>query len=549
MVHVKAPFMGGHIAPISFRQRLTAGLVAGLLLCMIVVLLFAASWPIFAAAATLAIGALCFLKIASENTSWTKLAVRLEHLADSNATGDPELRIARAVAALEQAVALRDDRLASRHPVTGLPTREPLLVRMKDDADGTLGVLSFPDFDRLCAFDPASAERLLSEIVARLRTMMPAERMLAQVDRAHVAIWFGSDIDEKAAQSELTAIEYALGSAVKIAERSILPEVKCRVVAVSGEEPDIVLARTLSLLAVDAVAGTPRQSDLTATGDGLDARFTLEQDLRHAILRGQLQMAYQPLVDAARNRICGAEALMRWRHHERGVVTPAEFFPVVEACGLSHEFGLWAINTACRDAQQCLAEGLGNIRIAVNVSARQLERTDLSALIERTLTRHSLSADAIEIELTETAAMVDCDRIAQLFSRLRAMGVQIAIDDFGTGYSSLSTLRKLSFDKIKIDREFVTEVEHRRDSQAICQSLIALARGLNIAVLAEGVEREEEYAWLLRHGCNYFQGYFFSRPIDFPDFVALCRDPLAIASKTRSGPASLQKKISERLSA
>lgn len=540
--------MGARATKLMFTRQLLARLVAGLLLCVAVLILFAESMPSFAAAMILAITALSCHKAASEKATWSKIAARLEALADATVQGDPEARVTHALGTLEQIAVLSEDRLARRHSITGLPTREPLLVRMKQDRRGTLGVLSFPDFDRLCAFDPAMAERLLAEIAVRLRKMVPSERMFAQVDRAQLALWFGPDVDTQTAQTELDAITYALGSAVQIGDRAVLPEVQSRLIFVNGEEPEEIMARTLSLLAVDKTVSAASKSELGPTGQDFHERFILEQDLRQAISRGQLKMVYQPLIDATRNRICGAEALMRWRHHERGLVEPAEFFPLVEASGLSHEFGSWALNSACKDAQQCLAEGLGSMRIAVNVSARQLDHHDLSALIQRTLARHSLSAEALEIELTETAAMVDCNRIAQLFTNVRAMGVQIAIDDFGTGYSSLSTLRKLSFDKIKIDREFVDQVERRPDSQAICQSMIALARGLNVAVLAEGVEREEEYVWLLRHGCTYFQGYYFSKPLDFNEFVALCHDHLAFANTSRA-PGNLQKRISERFSA
>jgi EAL domain-containing protein (putative c-di-GMP-specific phosphodiesterase class I) len=150
-------------------------------------------------------------------------------------------------------------------------------------------------------------------------------------------------------------------------------------------------------------------------------------------------------------------------------------------------------------------------------------------LIERTLARHSLSSDMLEIELTETIATGDTHRIAGLFAQLRRLGVAIAIDDFGTGFSSFSTLRTLRFDKIKIDREFVTAVDQRRDSQAICRAILALGQGLGIRVLAEGVETADEYAWLHAQGCRYFQGYYFARPLDDQAFPSFVRDTRRLA--------------------
>jgi Amt family ammonium transporter len=378
--------------------------------------------------------------------------------------------------------------------------------------------------------------------------MLPAHRLLAHVDRAHLAVWFGLDTTEGSALSEMEAIEYALGEALQIGERMILPNACSQVTAVSGEDPELALARSLARL---TVATNSSYQVINPYDTGAEERegFAFEQDLRLAMTRGELRLCYQPLIDAVNARTCGAEALIRWQNPKRGSVSPTVFVPVMEAVGLAHEFGMWALNTAVREARNWQTRGLGDLRVAVNVSGHQLERDDLSTLIGRTLSRHSLAPGTLEIELTEGVAMVDCERAARLFSDIRAMGVAIAIDDFGTGYSSLSTLRKLTFDKIKIDREFVTDVDRRKDGQAICQSIIALARGLGIRVLAEGVERPEEYGWLRRHGCNFFQGFFFSPPLEPAAFVAFAENPGGLASKLASEARVMQSDISERLSA
>jgi Amt family ammonium transporter len=384
-------------------------------------------------------------------------------------------------------------------------------------------------------------------VAQRLRVMLPAERLLAHVDRAHLAIWFGPGATEAAAQSEMEALEYALGEVLQLGDRSILPKVSSQMTAVHGEDPAIVLARTLARLTV----ATDSSSHGIGDDSGVDERedFAFEQDFRLAMARGELRLCFQPLVDAANDRICGAEALLRWQNAKRGTVPPAMFVPMMEATGLAHEFGMWALNTAVREAHAWQARGMGELRVAVNVSGHQLERDDLSTLIERTLNRHGLMPGALEIELTEGVALVDCDRAARLFSDIRAMGVAIAIDDFGTGYSSLSTLRKLAFDKIKIDREFVTDVDRHKDNQAICHSIIALAQGLGIRVLAEGVERPEEYRWLRRHGCNFFQGYYFSQPLEPAAFIAFVENPGGLRAKLAVDARALQHDISERLSA
>ena len=178
----------------------------------------------------------------------------------------------------------------------------------------------------------------------------------------------------------------------------------------------------------------------------------------------------------------------------------------------------------------------------MNVTGHQLEANDLALLIGRTLDRHGLSPEALEVELTESVALAEDARAAALCDELRRRGVQIAIDDFGTGYSSLSALRSLTFDKIKIDRAFVTDVDRRRDSQAICSSLFALGRGLGIKVLAEGVETAAEYLWLRRHGCRYFQGFYFSPPLESDRFTALACDPAAWTDRLVPAAPSLQQR-------
>jgi EAL domain-containing protein (putative c-di-GMP-specific phosphodiesterase class I)/GGDEF domain-containing protein len=483
----------------------------------------------------------------SGGRKWLALADRLDRLVGTTSQGAPFARIEHAMALLERANVGTEQRSALRHRATGIPTREPLLQQMRHDAHGVLGIIRFLDFDRLCAFDPSLGDRLLQTVAERLVAMLPAHRLLAHVDRSHLAIWFGPDTNEAMALSEMEAIEYALGEALHIGERTILPKACSQITAVGGDDPETALARSLACLAV--TSNTARVLGHTDPGVAEREGFALEQDLGLAMSRGELRLCYQPLIDAEGARVCGAEALIRWHNAKRGSVAPAVFVPVMEAIGLAHEFGLWALNTAARDARCWQMRGLEDLRVAVNVSGHQLQRDNLPTLIARTLKRHSLAPNALEIELTEGVAMVNCERAARLFADIRAMGVAIAIDDFGTGYSSLSTLRKLAFDKIKIDREFVTDVDRRKDSQAICQSIIALARGLGIRVLAEGVERPEEYAWLRRQGCNFFQGYYFSTPLEGPAFIAFVENSASLSAKLTPGAGLAQQTVSERLSA
>jgi EAL domain-containing protein (putative c-di-GMP-specific phosphodiesterase class I) len=252
------------------------------------------------------------------------------------------------------------------------------------------------------------------------------------------------------------------------------------------------------------------------------------------------------VVDLSVGAVVGAEALLRWRGPDGGLVAPAHFIPVLEQSGMMEEVGLWVLNAACREARSWERAGLAGMKMAVNLSARQLREASLLNTIVRTLDRHGLDPASLELELTESAALVDDDGTRALLGELRALGVTVAIDDFGTGYSSLSNLRKLPFSKLKIDREFVAGVDKNRDNHAICSSLIALARGLDITVLAEGAETLEEVQTLHGLGCSAFQGFFFSRPLPAAEFVEKVRSEewlALLASPVHRELASLSRRV------
>lgn len=432
------------------------------------------------------------------------------------------------------------------HPVSGLPMREALISRMAADQAGMLGAIWFTDFDRLTAFDPALGECVFTAVTDRLRKMLPDHRFVAQVDRGKLGIWFASASADEA-RAELDAIGYSLSEAIDTDDAQIVPNIKLRLGCfdvAAAASPGTFLARTLALFALpDASAAAP--SPMTSFTELARERYGLEQDLRQAMSRRELALLFQPLIDAGQGCVSGAEALIRWEHARLGPVSPALFVPIMEAMGLASEIGLWVLNTALREAKGWVGQGLGDLRVAVNVSGLQLERDDLPILVQRTLQRHELPASALEIELTESVATSDAEQCRHIFAALRALGVKLAVDDFGTGYSGFSSLRALAFDKIKIDREFVTDVDKRRDSQAICQSIVALGRGLGIRVLAEGVERAEEYDWLRRHGCQHFQGYYFAPPLTPEAFRNFAGDAphLRALLRWQGAPASIEQRL------
>lgn len=443
-------------------------------------------------------------------------------------------------------------RLAGRHPVSGLPTREALALAIAEDLSdmrgpSLLGAIRFADFNRLAIFDPAVADAALKCFSDRLSTSLGPGRPMAQVDRDCFAIWF-RDSDAAMAEMELQALCYALGADLAAGDMRLVPEIEVGRALYPGDAgtPAALINHAAAMLARHVPAGAGQLAPAPSSSVARE-RFALEQDLHRAIEREQLFMVYQPVVDLARGKLVGAEALLRWRHPRDGLVSPARFVPILEDADLIDEIGRWTLNAACKEVGRWQRRGLEGLKVAVNLSANQLRDPGLKSMIQRTLALHRLQPQILELELTETAAAADAERTFALFAELRALGVSLAIDDFGSGYSSLSYLKKLPFDKLKIDREFVVDVHKRSDSQAICRSLIELTRGLGIQLLAEGVEQGEEVETLRRLGCRIFQGFYFSEPLDGERFATCARDPawrLRLQNPVARAQAGLETRIS-----
>ena len=238
-------------------------------------------------------------------------------------------------------------------------------------------------------------------------------------------------------------------------------------------------------------------------------RRVIESDLRRAIAEGEFALHFQPLFDLARNRIGAFEALLRWHHPQRGLVSPVEFIPVAEDTGLIVPIGTWVMNEACRQA----AAWPEAVRVAVNVSSVQFSRPGLEQVIFQALAQSGLAPGRLEVEITESIFLEGLDDTLALLHRLRAMGVRVALDDFGTGYSSLSYLQRFPFDKLKIDRSFIQDLLTRPGASAIVRAITDLARTLGMETTAEGVEETAQLAELRAHGCSSIQGFLFSRAV------------------------------------
>ena len=255
-----------------------------------------------------------------------------------------------------------------------------------------------------------------------------------------------------------------------------------------------------------------------------DNELALEVDLRHAIERQELQLYYQPKVDLHTGKIVGAEALLRWYQDTKGFISPAKFIPIAEETGLIKPISDWVLQTACNHTKALHQEGLGFIRVAVNLSGYQFNQPELTQQLLKITLNAGVDPKSIEFELTESLLIADVTLAVNKLKLLKSLGIKIAIDDFGTRYSSLNYLQQLPFDILKIDQCFVRDIENNTKKQAITKAIIDMAHQLGLKVIAEGVETEGELKFLRQNGCDEMQGYLFSRPLPFRDFTRLVKN-------------------------
>jgi diguanylate cyclase (GGDEF)-like protein len=240
---------------------------------------------------------------------------------------------------------------------------------------------------------------------------------------------------------------------------------------------------------------------------------SLEGSLRNALGRNEFALHYQPKVDLKTAEISGVEALLRWNHPERGLVSPAQFVPIAEESGLIVSIGEWVLREACHQVRAWKEAGLPAVRMAVNVSAVQFMGDDFLSVVRDVLVETGVQPHHLELELTETVLMRDADSAIETLNALKSIGVQLAVDDFGTGYSSFSYLRRFPLDALKVDRSFINEISPDSDNATILSALINIGKSLNYRVIAEGVETPEQLHFLQKQGCTEGQGYYFCRPV------------------------------------
>ncbi|HCB14552.1 MAG TPA: PAS domain S-box protein, partial [Gammaproteobacteria bacterium] len=250
-------------------------------------------------------------------------------------------------------------------------------------------------------------------------------------------------------------------------------------------------------------------------------RLEMENNLRYALERGEFELYYQPKVETRSKRICGAEALLRWNHPQKGRVSPGQFIPLCEEVGLIIPISEWIIHTACMQAKHWQDRGFLSLTVAVNLSPLQFRQPDLIQKVKNILDEIGMTANRLEFEITESTAMEDIDEAIATMDIFKRMGIFFSIDDFGTGYSSLSYLKRFPVNTLKIDQSFIRNIHVNFEDAAIVKSIVTLAHSLKFAVIAEGVETKEQFDFLKDIDCDEIQGYLFSPPVSVDEFTNL----------------------------
>ena len=423
--------------------------------------------------------------------------------------------------------------MAQHDALTELPNRVLFLDRLKQAVARArwherLVAVLFVDMDRFKTINDTLGHEVGDKLLQAL-----AERFTTSVREGDTVARFGGDefvvlLDDVASEKDIGVV------AQKVLEALAPP------FAIDGQDLYITASIGVSLYPNDGEDSTTllknadiamyRAKDLGKNtyqfySADMSARaferLTLESSLRHAIERNEFRLYYQPQIDTASGAILGVEALLRWQHPDFGLVSPAEFIPLLEETGLIVPTGDWVLRTACEQLRAWHAAGWPQLRMAVNLSPRQFQTAGLAQSVERVLSTLGCDPGLLELEITESVLLRHTAATLETLEALHALGVRMAIDDFGTGYSSLSYLRRYSIDTLKIDRSFVHDVPDDADDSALASAIIVLAQSLKLDVIAEGVETEAQRDFLRERGCHQMQGYLFSRPLPAEDITRL----------------------------
>ncbi len=404
--------------------------------------------------------------------------------------------------------------LAQHDALTGLPNRRSFSEQIAALSRNGSFVMLMLDLDRFKAVNDtlghAVGDKLLVEAARRLRDNCRPSDMLFRLGGDEMALL--GKLTRREAKTSADRMIAAFARPFQIGDQEVTVGLSIGIaMAGRGDDPEFV-QRMADLALYEAKDAGRGRCEFYRDGmiEEAEQRSLLENDLAMAVKAGQFELHYQPLFALPGRELVGFEALIRWNHPDRGMVSPAEFIPVAEQCGAINDIGAWVIDEACGQA----ALWPDDLYVSINVSPVQLRSVDLLRQITDALDRHALTPRRIEVEVTETAMVENSEQITLALSGLRALGVRIAMDDFGTGYSSLVHLREFELDRIKIDRSFISASHTDPGAAAVVRAITTMAREMAISTTGEGVENEDQLATLVDYGCGTAQGYLLGRPVD-----------------------------------
>jgi diguanylate cyclase (GGDEF)-like protein len=379
---------------------------------------------------------------------------------------------------------------------------------------------------------------LLQAVAERLSSCIGSKNTVARLNADQFVVILSTIQDRKEAANFAQVILKKLSEIFRLAEQELFITTSLGIAFYprDGKEIEQLLNHAhTAMIKAKQQGGDQFEFYTAAYNIGSSDRLALQTSLRYALERNELEVYYQPQINLQTGEIFGAEALVRWNHPERGIVSPNKFIPIAEETGLIIPIGEWVLYTACKQVKVWQNSGFPDLQIAVNLSSRQFNQLDLRQQLVQILIKTGIESRFIELELTESMLAQNTTVAIRRLNALKALGVKIAIDDFGTGYSSLSYLQQFPFDVLKIDRCFIRNITENANNSAITQAIIAMAKSLNLKLIAEGVETEAELSFVCQHKCDGMQGYLFSRPVPVQEFYKLLttgkRLPLPISHK------------------
>jgi len=425
---------------------------------------------------------------------------------------------------------------ATHDPLTGLPNRALLEDRLRQaisyaDRYGRLMTVVFINLDGFRRINDSlgrkAGDELLKVMAERMRQCLRSvDTVVRTGGDEFVVVLYDQPGDGTDIAPALRKLLETIAQPARIGSQAVQLTGSMGVATypADGADADALLMNADAAMSHAKASGRNNFEFYAAEMSGaIRDELALREGLRHALARSEFHLAYQPQLDMESGRVTGVEALIRWQHPERGLVSPAQFIPLAEETGLIVPIGEWVLRTACFQNKAWQDAGLPPFIVSVNVSARQFRERTLIAQVALALRDSGLEPRLLELELTESLVMEDLDKALQSMKALRAMGVQLSIDDFGTGYSSLSALKRFPIARLKIDQSFVRDIPGDEEDKAIAKTIIALGHELNLKVIAEGVETEQQLEFLRAHGCDEMQGYLFSRPVPPAELAALVR--------------------------